>query len=50
VARFVELRAKRGELTSIDELAGIEGVDRALLARMREQLTVAAIAEPHPAG
>jgi DNA uptake protein ComE-like DNA-binding protein len=47
--RILERRAQHGDFTSIGELAGIEGVDRALLRLMEQRLTVAAVAEPHPA-
>ena len=38
--RIIEERARRGGFRSVEELARIEGVDDAALARMREHLIV----------
>jgi competence protein ComEA len=38
--RIIEQRAREGGFRSIDDLARIEGVDEALLGRMRERLIV----------
>ena len=38
--RIIEERARRGGFQSIDDLARIDGVDDATVARMRERLIV----------
>jgi competence protein ComEA len=38
--RIIEERARRGGFQSVDDLARIDGVDDATLARMRERLIV----------
>ena len=38
--RIIEERARRGGFKSLDDLARIQGVDGAALARMRERLIV----------
>jgi competence protein ComEA len=38
--RIIEERARRGGFKSVDDLARIQGVDGAALARMRERLIV----------
>lgn len=50
--RIVELRARTGGIRSVDELARLDGVDAALLQRMREKLIVEVPvgADPGPAG
>jgi competence ComEA-like helix-hairpin-helix protein len=39
-ARIIEERARRGGFQSVDDLARIDGVDDATVARMRERLIV----------
>jgi competence protein ComEA len=38
--RIIEQRAREGGFRSVDDLARIDGVDEALLRRMRERLIV----------